>query len=92
MIDTKLDYGEAQCFRAIDIRTGKPVWLDIYREDDRDNGQPMWVIIATWGKETPTERLKIGPDSFKIRRNFTKARYAQEWLEAHIRPDSPKQD
>ena len=71
-----LPEGHADVFHGLDRKDYQPVTVEVNLEDG------VYVTDACWGGDRET-----GVDPFKLRRTFTKASYAAEWIDIHFVED-----
>ena len=71
-----LPEGHADVFHGLDRKDSWPVTVEVNLEDG------VYVTDACWGGDQET-----GVVPFKLRRTFTKASYAAEWIDIHFVED-----
>lgn len=57
-------------------KSGQVLSMNVYREES------VYVIDACWDQPGNNDCI---PYQFRLRRTFTKSRYAAEWIELHMR-------
>tara|TARA_Y100000310_G_scaffold322425_1_gene381473 strand:- start:35 stop:292 length:258 start_codon:yes stop_codon:yes gene_type:complete len=75
---SSLPIGREQMFSGSDPKDGWPVTASVVHR-----GDGMFDIEACWVGDRAA-----GIETFTLRRTFTKARYAAEWLDGHLRAPS----